>query len=119
MKKALMIAVALALVAVSTVAMAEPAQQTTQAQPAQQVQAWPSFALNLTGLQTPGAAALAEAALLKVQGVKNIKIDAATNQAWIWYDKTVASPEQIAEWFTKAQTQFQASVAQPQPAKAN
>ncbi len=122
MKKVMILIAALAVVVASTVAMAAEADQlATQAQPAaQQAQTWPSFALNVTGLDmTSDTWIAAQSALIQVQGVKNASIDAEAKQAWVWYDAAATSPEQIAESFTKAQAQFQASVAQSQPATVN
>lgn len=117
MKKTIVFAVTLALVAVSAVAMAaEPAQQATQAQPAR---TWPSAALNVTGLQTAGAQTAAQTALLAIPGVQNVQIDATTNQAWIWYDQAATNPSAIAEAFNAAQTQMKASLPQPQATQAN
>ncbi len=117
MKKVIVFVAILAVAAASTVAMAAETAQT--AAPAQQVETWPSATLNVTGAQSTETAVAAQAALLNISGVKKAEINTATNQVTIWYDAAIASPEQIAESFTKAQTQFQASVAQSQPATVN
>ena len=70
-------------------------------------------ALKVSGMSCPGCAGMVEKGLLKLDGVRTVKVDSKTGQAQVDFDSKRTTPEKIVAAFNQANSGFRVAQSKP------